>query len=919
MPRIRKHSTAQAIAEIIPIRIKRQNINLRALPNLDPIKTTSKELSDTLFSRKPPARDLYRSRFGRALNLDIIESSLRAADWGGMQMLTDLSRETIDTDPHLASVLNKRFGSVSTLPFDIIPAAGIGISEDRATYYADVVRNQLLQLPDFGQRVNQLAWGFFDGRAALENEWVQTQTLPNLPVQVHPTFGPVTWQIKNLGWIHPRRLQFGPERELRVCDDASIGSFSQCGIALRDFPCKFVYWTPQLYGDYPEREGLARRAIYWSFFKRFAARERNILLELFGKPWRWLEVSEDSTADTDDLNEADEMLQNIGGNSSFRFPRGTEFKVEQPNSGAGQVHQTTIEESDKQISKLVLGQTGTTDQVPGGFNNSQPKVMQDEQFMLLVRDSEMISDVVETFLTDAIIKLNFGSDQLNHAPTFRLRPDVPLNRTDELIRLKAAIEAGLEIPLSEAYEVSGFRRPKQDEAIIKIETPPLHPLAVQPPPERPVIAYPESTKLPGRKMQPISPAGDGGLPSPSQRPPEQGGGGLLEPDLIEAPTLTIGETNLSKSLIDERFSDYPALIRAHPSDRIIAHNMIHSSSCPHCVQLQAEGEEVDEDIQPGQAPQPEEAVVGSIEVLIDKGTREGARATGRMGVSYADAVEGFDNAPDISVALQRAHMDMDIHELSRSIERRNIQGALAGVISSNYEVETDNILPVTEFEKIYGHKPLLLQDPTTDPKFVNRSLAEAIKWFTSKNIVSRIIFDQLSAASKRRAFTIAGVTNDQMLKTAQDELTKLIISGGQLRDFRKFVLERFKTAGFTPVNPSHVETIYRTNVLSAYNSGRHAHATQPSVLSGRPFWQIRTVNDGQPRQRKTHQRVHKYVLKASDSFWRKAYPPFGFNCRCRVVTMSQADVDSRSLRVRSGSDITGLPDRGFTSGVSTLL
>ena len=48
-------------------------------------------------------------------------------------------------------------------------------------------------------------------------------------------------------------------------------------------------------------------------------------------------------------------------------------------------------------------------------------------------------------------------------------------------------------------------------------------------------------------------------------------------------------------------------------------------------------------------------------------------------------------------------------------------------------------------------------------------------------------------------------------------------------------------------------------------------------------------------------------------------PPFGFNCRCRVVTLSEPEVRARSLRVRSGSEVSGLPDPGFTSGSGALL
>ena len=111
----------------------------------------------------------------------------------------------------------------------------------------------------------------------------------------------------------------------------------------------------------------------------------------------------------------------------------------------------------------------------------------------------------------------------------------------------------------------------------------------------------------------------------------------------------------------------------------------------------------------------------------------------------------------------------------------------------------------------------------------------------------------------------------------------------------------------------------RQNVVNSYNSGRHAQMTQPAVLRARPYWRIRTVNDGPPRQRHTHQAVHDWVLSATDSIWQRAFPPFGFNCRCRVGSLSKADVENQGLRVRSGSEVHDLPDPGFTSGAPSLL
>lgn len=970
MPRTRKAATALArpepmtAAHVVP-RVRRvpvpTRINARALPRRAPAAVTTEQLKTIFFSRQPPEQDLYRTRYGRALNLDRIEQALTAADWGNMRQLTDLSRETVDTDPHLAAVLNKRFGSIAALPWEVNPAHGEGIDRDKARRFADIVRGQLRQLPNFSQSIQQIAWGLFDGRAALEIEWLMAPVLPGTTIPEG-----VTWLVKNLGWIHPRRLHFGPEREIRIYDGFYAGSFAEVGLALNDVPLKFIQFAPQLFGDYPEREGLARRSLYWSFFKRFGARERQVLMELFGKPWRWLEVLEDSTADRDDLRDADDIMQNLGGQVSARFPRGTKFQVSQPAKGAGEVHAAVIEESDKQISKLVLGQTGTTDGMAGGLNNSQALVMQDEQLMILMRDATSVSEAVETYLTDAIIELNFGPEELSHAPHFRLRSDVPLDRKAELERLQLALQTGIEIPVSEAYEVSGFRPPREDEAIIKMDYPPTHPFAVQAPAERPIIVYPSTAKLPPRKVQPISPAGEGGLPEPKMSPAAPApGNGRNGGETGAAPAVTPGlqpaegegEGEAATATAQQvtapfgGFEDFDDCLRtmreqghgeeaaasicgalkrevegaagqiiqsAHPADRGVLMNTLLADAefdHPACedrrIELQAGADDDDATALTDDVPlmvrrsrQPD-TVNGSPEVLIAKGVTDGARQTAKIGQAIIDATEGLEDPGQIIEAIDMAGEDVNLHPLTRSIERRILQGLMLGALDAQFEDESGQ--PV---------KPATFQ-VETDPKFVDRPLREAVNWFRSRAPVDRMTWDRLSAAAQRRAFTVAQQANTQIIGKVKNALQSFIRRGKQLKTWKAFAEQHLEAAGFTPANPSHVETIFRTNVMNAHNSGRLARQTQPAVLRLRPFWQVRTVDDS--RRRQTHGDADGKVLRKTDPWWTTAYPPFGFNCRCRVVSLSQKDVDARGLRVSTGADMPALPDPGFTSGTPSML
>lgn len=217
--------------------------------------------------------------------------------------------------------------------------------------------------------------------------------------------------------------------------------------------------------------------------------------------------------------------------------------------------------------------------------------------------------------------------------------------------------------------------------------------------------------------------------------------------------------------------------------------------------------------------------------------------------------------------------------------------------------------------------------------FSQQPFAAAIEGFSKRSIVPRETFDALTDAAKQRSFTVAGLAVEELLGDAHAELDrqlkaspehtykdpdtgKWVYKGPNLREFRGFVEERLESAGWTPANPSHIETIFRTNLASAYSTGRVAEMTQPAVLKLRPYWQIITVHDGPPRQRKTHYDAHGVVLPADHPFWLTAFPPFGYNCRCRVISRSQKWVDAHG---GVSQPPRGLPDPGFASGTHRLL
>lgn len=569
---------------------RRGTLDLRAYPSPPGPEIPREVMTNEIFAATLDARREDRRRFGRSLSMDAIESALRAAYRGSMRNLTDILRETIETDPHLGSVLNKRFGAVANLPWDVQPASGTGIDRDKAMFYAEVCRQQLRNMHSLRKNLAQLAWALFDGRACLEVQWIELTTGMGAS---SPQFGMTTIGIEEMDWIHPRRLSFGSQREIRIQPENVnfSGDFSNTGIDVRSLPGKFIWWTPQLFGEYPEREGLGIRCMYWSFFKRFAARERMILSELYGKPWRILTVEEESNAGDTELKDAEEIVDNLGSSYTARIPRGIKLDVVSPGRNAGQVHAEIIEESDKQISKLVLGQTGTTDAVPAGLNSNQANVMQDEQLGVLINDAAQLGEVVERFITNRIIIENFGEMEVTHAPVFRLRADLPADRTAELNRLDLALKTGLAVPLDEAYELSGFSMPDPDQVTLQLQQPPTPPNAPVAPAIRPMVVYPAGASPDVGEQQP--PAREAGEDAASLGEGSPAGAGSAD------STVKVNEDRASRGL------DPMTLPDGSPDPR--GELTIMQFNATFEAELQAEGTEGAADATPAPAEETEPA------------------------------------------------------------------------------------------------------------------------------------------------------------------------------------------------------------------------------------------------------------------------------------------------------------------------
>lgn len=108
-------------------------------------------------------------------------------------------------------------------------------------------------------------------------------------------------------------------------------------------------------------------------------------------------------------------------------------------------------------------------------------------------------------------------------------------------------------------------------------------------------------------------------------------------------------------------------------------------------------------------------------------------------------------------------------------------------------------------------------------------------------------------------------------------------------------------------SPRRLKTIYQTNLQSAYMAGRKAEMEQTTETH--PYWMYVAILDGKTRP--SHRALHGQVFRHDDPIWSAIFPPNGFNCRCRVVALSEAAVKRRGLAVVSSAG------RSFTETVET--
>ncbi|MBW1778635.1 MAG: DUF935 family protein [Deltaproteobacteria bacterium] len=302
---------------------------------------------------------------------------------------------------------------------------------------------------------------------------------------------------------------------------------------------------------------------------------------------------------------------------------------------------------------------------------------------------------------------------------------------------------------------------------------------------------------------------------------------------------------------------------------------------------------------PDAAP-PFTAAFAEVEDLKDEKQAQ-ARVDALADAAIRKALPHFDGIKDrVKAALDQAVSLADakdrIKALYGDLDREALANAISDAMAAAAEIGEASIATAdvgrdfTSRRRHPGYRAATGGRHPSTPSFIEAQwgpgtpFKDALEYFTA------------------RAFTISGITHAGILNAVKGEIVKAIEKGMTLKAFKAAVDGIFERHGWDKLAPYRIETIFRTNLQSAYQAGRLRQMTNPAVVAARPYWRYVAVMD--PSTRPEHAALHGKVFRNDHPFWDTWYPPNGYNCRCTVQTLSRREMERRGYTEET-ADPTG--------------
>ncbi|KVK40097.1 hypothetical protein L905_10185 [Agrobacterium sp. TS43] len=364
-----------------------------------------------------------------------LASILRAADNGEVEAYFELAEDIEERDSHYLAQLATRRRSVAQLPITVTSASD---SEEHKKH------------------------------AQFLREWIETGVLRSSLFDMLDAIGKAIsvletdWHHKN-GNILPRALIWRTQRWFtfdRVDGETPLLREGVAGQPL--IPHKFIVHRSKAKSGLTIRSGIARVAVWLWMFKSFTVKDWAVFMQNYGQPLRIGKYGRGATEQEKDV--LWRAVSGIAGDCAAIIPREMliEFQEVGSKSSSTDMYERRADWHNREISKLILGQTTTTDAVSGGHAVAKEHRLVQEDIER--SDALDASDTLNAQLVPNIIAFNFGPQEEY--------PKIHIGRPDE-VPLKDFAEAfeklaphGLTAEVSFMRDRLGIPAPKEGAELV---------------------------------------------------------------------------------------------------------------------------------------------------------------------------------------------------------------------------------------------------------------------------------------------------------------------------------------------------------------------------------------------------------------------------------------------------------------------
>ena len=303
---------------------------------------------------------------------------LLAAEQGDALAYLELAEEMEEKDLHYRSVLSTRKLQVAGLPVKV--EAATDDAEDVKA--ADLVRD-FLNTGVLAEAVQDILDAVGKGYSVCEIMW--------------DTEGK-SWFPSSILWRDPRWFEFDR------LDGVTLRLKGKNGLPEPLAPAKFITHVHKSKSGLLIRGGLARPVAWYYLFKNFGIKSWVQFAQVFGFPLRVGRYDSEATQDEKDV--LLRAVRSIAQDAAAIIPDSMRIEFVNTNStGNVQIFKGLTEYFDKQISKAVLGQTGTTDVGQHvGTANAHERVREDIE----ESDAAQLAATLSRDLVRPLVDLNLG-------------------------------------------------------------------------------------------------------------------------------------------------------------------------------------------------------------------------------------------------------------------------------------------------------------------------------------------------------------------------------------------------------------------------------------------------------------------------------------------------------------------------------